>query len=82
MLLIKLLGGSIKEQIAGLLHDVSHTAFSHVIDFALENINENYHEEIFYEVIENSQIPSILSKHGYDYKEIYTKGYVSLWVYQ
>ncbi|MGL5642811.1 MAG: HD domain-containing protein, partial [Paraclostridium sp.] len=33
MLLIRMLGGSLKEQIAGLLHDISHTAFSHVIDF-------------------------------------------------
>ncbi|MBT2713840.1 HD domain-containing protein [Pseudomonas sp. ISL-88] len=29
MLLIKKLGGSLEKQIAGLLHDVSHTAFSH-----------------------------------------------------
>ena len=37
MLLIKKLGGSVEEQIAGLLHDVSHTAFSHVIDYVFDN---------------------------------------------
>lgn len=41
MLLIKKLGGSIEEQIAGLLHDVSHTAFSHVVDFVFVNIKED-----------------------------------------
>lgn len=70
MILIKLLGGSLEEQIAGLLHDISHTAFSHVVDFALQNKKEDYHEEIYLEVVENSQIPNILSKYGYDYKEI------------
>lgn len=70
MILIKLLGGSLEEQIAGLLHDISHTAFSHVVDFALQNKKEDYHEEIYLEVVENSQIPNILSKHGYNYKEI------------
>lgn len=44
MLLIRKLGGSLEEQIAGLLHDVSHTAFSHVVDFALDQKAENYHE--------------------------------------
>src|SRR5579872_5841205 len=33
MSLIRCLGGSLHEQIAGLLHDVSHTAFSHVVDY-------------------------------------------------
>lgn len=70
MILISMMGGSIKEQIAGLLHDISHTAFSHVIDFALDNKNEDYHEEIFDKVVENSEIPMILKKYGYDYKEI------------
>lgn len=70
MLLIRLLGGSLEEQIAGLLHDISHTAFSHVIDFALNNKNEDYHEMIYDEVISNSQIPKILKKYGYNYKDI------------
>ncbi|UPM55045.1 HD domain-containing protein [Gottfriedia acidiceleris] len=71
MLLIKRLGGSIKEQIAGLLHDVSHTAFSHVIDFVFDNSEENYHETIFEKVILDSEIPSILEKYQIDIKEIF-----------
>ncbi|WP_286058970.1 HD domain-containing protein [Bacillus mojavensis] len=66
MLLIKRLGGTIEEQIAGLLHDVSHTAFSHVIDFVFKNEAEDYHENIFQQVIDQSEIPGILKKHGYD----------------
>ncbi|MBE7118469.1 HD domain-containing protein [Bacillus cereus] len=70
MLLIKKLGGSVEEQIAGLLHDVSHTAFSHVIDYVFDNENESYHEEIFSAVVKNSEIPAILLKHGYNYEDI------------
>ncbi|WP_313894384.1 HD domain-containing protein [Psychrobacillus sp.] len=70
MLLIRKLGGSVEEQIAGLLHDVSHTAFSHVIDFVFENMDEDYHEKIYSSVIINSEIPTILSKYGYNYKDI------------
>ncbi|WP_249709176.1 HD domain-containing protein [Bacillus cereus] len=70
MLLIKKLGGSVEEQIAGLLHDVSHTAFSHVIDYIFDNRNESYHEEIFSSVVKNSEIPAILGKHGYSYEDM------------
>ncbi|MFJ6210286.1 HD domain-containing protein [Lysinibacillus sp. NPDC092081] len=70
MLLIKQLGGSLEEQIAGLLHDVSHTAFSHVIDFVLENKAEDYHEEIFIDVINKSEIPIILKKYNFDYEHL------------
>lgn len=70
MLLIRKLGGSLEEQIAGLLHDVSHTAFSHVIDFVLENNEEDYHEKIYRSVVKNSEIPLILAKYAYNYEEI------------
>ncbi|MDZ4466913.1 HD domain-containing protein [Bacillus cereus] len=70
MLLVKKLGGSVEEQIASLLHDVSHTAFSHVIDYVFDNEDESYHEEIFSSVVKNSEIPAILAKHGYNYEDI------------
>ncbi|PES31195.1 HD domain-containing protein [Bacillus cereus] len=70
MLLVKKLGGSVKEQIASLLHDVSHTAFSHVIDYVFDNEDESYHEEIFSFVVKNSEIPAILAKYGYNYEDI------------
>lgn len=70
MLFIKRVGGSIEEQIAGLLHDISHTAFSHVIDLAFNNEDEDYHEKIYEKIINTSSIPSILSDNGYDYIDI------------
>ncbi|MDU4938789.1 MAG: HD domain-containing protein [Clostridium sp.] len=70
MLLIRLLGGSIEEQIAGLFHDISHTAFSHVIDTVLDNKNEDYHEMILKDVINKSDIPKILESNGYNYEDI------------
>ncbi|MEG2195392.1 MAG: HD domain-containing protein [Terrisporobacter sp.] len=70
MLLVKLMGGSIEEQIAALLHDISHTAFSHVVDFALDNNDEDYHEKIYDEIIEASNITEILLNNGYAYKDM------------
>lgn len=70
MLLIRLLGGSIEEQIAGLLHDVSHTAFSHVVDFALGLEAEDYHEVIYEELILSSDIPMLLEKAGYNVHDL------------
>lgn len=66
MLLIKRLGGRIEEQILGLLHDVSHTAFSHVIDYVLQDESESFHEKIYDEMVMNSDIPIILNKYGYE----------------
>lgn len=66
MILLRKLGASIEEQIAGVLHDVPHTAFSHVIDFVFTSDNHEYHEQFHSEIILNSEIPEILKKYGYD----------------
>ncbi|WP_316847498.1 HD domain-containing protein [Pedobacter psychrodurus] len=69
-MLIRMLGGSELEQIAGLLHDISHTAFSHVGDYVFGNADEDYHEKVFAEVLCKSEVPDVLLKHGYNVNQI------------
>lgn len=64
MLLIRRLGGSLEEQIAGLLHDVSHTAFSHVVDIVVASPEEDFHDRFLETLIRQSEIPAILAKHN------------------
>lgn len=45
-LLLERLGADLKECVAGLLHDISHTAFSHAIDFLITSEEQNHHEQI------------------------------------
>ncbi|MEH6308380.1 HD domain-containing protein [Olivibacter sp. CPCC 100613] len=71
MHLVQLLGGSELEQIAGLLHDISHTAFSHVGDYVMEDTTESYHERIFEETLTRSDIPQILRKYGYTIQDLF-----------
>ncbi len=70
MLLLKILGASLEEQIAGLLHDLSHTAFSHVTDYLHQDSKQSYHESIFESLFTNSEIPHILEKHNVNSKHI------------
>jgi len=71
LILLRKLNASLKEQIAGLLHDVSHTAFSHVVDWAIgDPTKEDYQDKIHLEIIESSDIPDILKKHDFNYKEV------------
>lgn len=55
-LLLKKLNAPLPEQIAGLLHDVSHTVFSHVADTVFQHSDENYHELQFKNYLETSGI--------------------------
>jgi len=67
MILLKILGASLEEQIAGLIHDISHTAFSHVIDRAIgDTLSEDFQDNAFEKFLKNSDIPKILKKHKYD----------------
>jgi len=70
MILVRMLGGTLNEQIAALLHDVSHTAFSHVIDYVFGGHNtQGYHEEHKIDYISKTDIPSVLNKYDLDWKD-------------
>lgn len=70
MLLVRHLGASLEEQVAALLHDVSHTAFSHVIDFVFnDHSGQSYHEEKKEEFIARSDIPAILNQYAMNWRE-------------
>jgi HD superfamily phosphohydrolase len=79
MLLVRHLGADIDEQVAALLHDISHTAFSHIIDFVYKKGNEqNYHENIKEDLVANSNIPTILKKYGLDVERVLNEHNFSL----
>src|SRR3989344_6307050 len=68
-LLLKMYGAPLEEQIAGLIHDVSHSAFSHCIDYVLDAGSEkehNHQDNIFDEFVRTTQIPEIIKKYGFD----------------
>ncbi len=71
MLLLRKLGADIEEQIAGLLHDVSHTAFSHTIELLLGNPGlDTYQDENHKSVILNSELPELLSRYRFDFNRV------------
>jgi hypothetical protein len=66
---------SLEEQIAGLLHDVSHTVFSHVGDWIFNRQNQevDYQTLTHTGYLEQSGLGEILNKHGYSIEEILPK---------
>jgi len=68
-LLLKKFDASREEQIAGLIHDVSHSAFSHCIDYVFKTEGQKTHEhqdKVFTGFVKKSDIPLILRKYRID----------------
>lgn len=65
--LLRRFGADLEEQAAGLLHDVSHSAFSHSIDFLGEGdggARQDHQDNILCDFIMRTEIPTVLRKYG------------------
>ncbi|GHT88437.1 hypothetical protein FACS1894113_0860 [Alphaproteobacteria bacterium] len=67
--LLKMKGADIKEQAVGLLHDASHTAFSHVGDYIFAKNTSDFTEQSYQDSIhdtymKNSGLENLLTKIG------------------
>jgi len=74
--LLKRYGFSLDEQITGLLHDTSHTVFSHVGDFVFKGGDTKgaYQDDIHLWYLNNSGLVDILSKYGYTPQAVHPSG--------
>ncbi len=64
-LLLKRLEADPKEQVAGLLHDISHTAFSHAVDFVFASEAQDHHEGLKPEFLHRPDLARAIRGLGY-----------------
>jgi len=79
--LLKKFAAPLEEQVAGLIHDVSHSAFSHCIDYVLNEGNgkqQSHQDNIFKSVVKKSEIPKILKKYQLEPSYIFNDFYFPL----
>lgn len=73
-LLLRQFGAPHDEQIAGLIHDVSHTAFSHCVDYAIgdeeSQKTQSGQDDAFESFVRTSEIPDILQQFGVDVNSV------------
>lgn len=75
--LLRRFDAPLAEQLAGLIHDVSHSAFSHCIDYIAEEgggARQDHQDNIFADFVRNSRIPAILEKYGFKIDYILADG--------
>ncbi len=71
MMLLRKLNASLGEQVAGLLHDVSHTAFSHLVDWAIgDRKTEDFQDKNHYTILSQPELTGILTRHKFSVEEI------------
>ncbi|MEK6961463.1 MAG: HD domain-containing protein [Nanoarchaeota archaeon] len=75
MILLRRLGATIEEQVAGLLHDASHYAFSHVADWVLGSVSGEDNADIEHgSILRRFGVERLLLCHGIELGSILGKG--------
>ncbi len=69
--LLRTLGALRREQVAGLLHDISHTAFSHAVDFVFSSREQDHHEQLKPLMLDRPDIASALYRLGFSPRDFY-----------
>ena len=69
MILLRRLGATLEEQIAGLIHDISHLAFSHVADWVFadgekRDSNENLQDTLLESFLSGKKVLKIFKKYN------------------
>ena len=80
-LLLAHFGAKQKEQVAGLIHDVSHTALSHLSTYAIQGkySGEEFHELMQEKFINDSGLADLLKKQNYTVDDLlHTKSFTLL----
>jgi len=70
-ILLRTLGAPPREQVAGLLHDISHTAFSHAVDFVVTSQEQDHHERLKPLVLGRDDVACALGRLGYSPCDFY-----------
>lgn len=80
-ILLRKFGANLTEQIAGLIHDISHTVFSHCGDYALKSgseIHHNLQDNLFEKFLKQSEISSILKRYHFAFGDFLNRKGFSL----
>ncbi|MBS0637894.1 MAG: HD domain-containing protein, partial [Verrucomicrobia bacterium] len=70
MSLAKLLGANESEQIAALLHDISHTAFSHLVDLVFGHKMQDYHDVMRDSFLQSELAQGVIKELGITEQEL------------